>query len=163
MALCVVSLYISDKRKEHTHLYFTTTKAGFCCVSFVILCPSRGFSAPAALLLPFFFLFFFYCGHLCPAECNSQPSCQKTRKAAILPAGLAWLPALSSLRPTDCGGMGQPLRANGSCPPPRAENELECCLPQTHQAAARKKDRTTHKLQPKTRGNFLPRGETCLR
>lgn len=132
-------------------------KRGFAVCHLLFSAPPE--ASPRLLL----FFSFFYCGHLCPAECNSQPSCQQTRKAAILPAGLAWLPAHSPLRPTDCGGMGQPLRANGSCPPPRAENELECCLPQTHQAAARKKDRTTHKLQPETRGNFLPGGETCLR
>lgn len=59
-----------------------------------------------------------------------QPSGQWTRTPAILHAC-----QLSPLGPTDSGGMGNPLEANGSCPPPRPENELECCLPQTHQAA----------------------------
>ena len=57
--------------------------------------------------------------------------------------------------------MGWPLEANGSCPPPRAENELECCLPQTHQAAAhgkkkrkKKKDLNTE-AEASDSGNFL--------
>lgn len=74
---------------------------------------------------------------------------------ASYPAGL---PArqLSPLRPTDSGGMGWPLEANGSCPPPRAENGLECCLPQTHQAAAqkKKKDHNTEAAAWDS-GNFL--------
>lgn len=58
-----------------------------CFVSSVILKPLQAFSCP---------LFW----HLCPSECNSQPSSQWTRKPAILPA---CLPAcqLSPLRTTD--------------------------------------------------------------
>lgn len=48
------------------------------------------------------------------------------------------------------------LEANGSCPPPRAENELECCLPQTHQATVQNKKITIQKqLQSGTQVIFL--------
>lgn len=119
-SLCVVVVFsgIFQTKQKHSQLHLNYKVV--CCVPFVILCP------PKASLCPRFW-------HLCPTECNSQPSSQWTRKAASLPAC-----QLSPLRPTDCGGMGWPLEANGSCPPPRAENELECCLPQTHQATAQK-------------------------
>lgn len=153
----VVCLYLSDKNKEK-NMYFTVSKGGFTLLC-AICC-----SQPLLRLLRahFFFSFFFFCTHLCPAECYGQPSRQQTRKSALLPACWA-ASSLLSLRPTDCGGTGQPLQANGSCPPPRAENELECCLPQTHQAAARKKDHTTQKLRPKSAGNFLSWGWDLLR
>lgn len=122
-------------------------------VGFVVLgavCCSR---PPPPRLLGAHFINFFFGPHLCPAECWSQPSRQQTRKSALLPACLA--ASSPPLRPADCGGTGQPLQANSLCPPPRAENELECCLPQTHRAAARKKDHTTRRLQPETVRNFL--------
>lgn len=128
-----------------------------------------GFTLPCAIccsrrllrLLRAHFSFFFFC--LCPSLSSrvSRPAVAPANQEVSSPSsrpGCQFSPLSASLRPADCGGAGQPLQANGSCPPPRAGNEQECCLPQTHQAAARKKDHTTHKLQTKTVGNFISWG-----
>lgn len=145
---CVAACLCLSGRNKEESTRFTATKRGFCCARCRVLFPA---SPPR--LLGAHFINFFSGPHLCPAECWSQPSRQQTRKSALLPACLA--ASSPPLRPADCGGTGQPLQANSLCPPPRAENELECCLPQTHRAAARKKDHTTRRLQPETVRNFL--------
>lgn len=126
-SLCVVvavcrGIFQTKQKNSQMHLNYKVLFFPVVCYS---LAP-RGFSMP-----PFW--------HLCPPECNSRPSSQRTRKLALQPAC-----QLLALGPTDSGGMDWLVEANGSRPPPRAENGLECCLPQTQHAAPQNK-RSKHR------------------
>lgn len=88
--------------------------------------------------------FFFFCISVQQSVTASHPANEPGSQLSCLPA---CLPALSSQTDRQWRN-GLALEANGSCPPPRAENGLECCLPQTQQA-------TTEKNRSKYRSSSL--------
>lgn len=133
---CAAAHFRQDSTKKLTQLHLNYEVAFF--VSFVILWP------PLRRLHAHFFGIFVQ-----QSVTASHPANEPGSQLSCPPACQR-----SPLRPTDSGGMGRPLEANGSCPPPRAENGLECCLPQTHQATAQKKDHNTEAAVWDS-GNFL--------
>lgn len=75
----IVHSSIFQTEQKQNSQFHLNDKDAFCIICYFLAL--RGFSMPTFL-------------HLCPAECNSQPSSQWTRKPAILPD---CLPASSPL------------------------------------------------------------------